>query len=382
MRKLMNANYAAAHAAKLCRVEVMAAYPITPQTSIIEKLAEFCDTGQMPARLLRVESEHSAMAACVGAATGGARVFTATAGQGIAFMHEMLHWAAGARLPIVMVEVNRALGTPWTLATDQNDSLSQRDTGWLQLYCRDAQEVLDTVIQAYKIAERVLLPVMVVLDGFILSHTSEPVDLPDVSSVDAYLGPKRQWHHMDLDDPRAFGGFASPEPYLAFRKGIQQAMDQSLAVVTEAGQQFGEVFGRSYGLLEEYRLDDDPETVLVATSTISSTARVTIDLERAAGRRVGLLRIRCFRPFPKEQVRRALAGSREVIVIDRNISFGHGGVFCQEVKSALYGYAGAPVVFGYVAGLGGSDVTPGTIADCIDKARAFEGVPGEIMWAR
>jgi len=379
MKKVVTGNYAVSWGARLARAQVIAAYPITPQTSIIEKLATFCADGEMEARFIKVESEHSAMAACIGASAAGARAFTATSGQGLLLMHEVVHWAAGARLPIVMGVVNRAIGPGWNIWTDQNDTLSQRDTGWLQFYCETNQEVLDTTIQAVKIAETVFLPAMVVLDAFLLSHTSEPVDIPDQAEVDAFLPPYRPELKLDLDDPRAFGALVLPSDYMEMRYKIQKAMERAVGVAEAVDHEWGERFGRSWGLVERYRLDD-AEIALVTSGTVTGTSRVVVDELRDKGLKIGLLKVRMFRPFPHEKVRQALAGTEKVVVIDRNISFGDSGVFAQEVRAALYNADERPPVFDFVAGLGGRDIVPATIREIVDYTVAHDAPVEEFTW--
>ena len=379
MKKVVTGNYAVSWGARLARAQVIAAYPITPQTSIIEKLATFCADGEMEARFIKVESEHSAMAACIGASAAGARAFTATSGQGLLLMHEVVHWAAGARLPIVMGVVNRAIGPGWNIWTDQNDTLSQRDTGWLQFYCETNQEVLDTTIQAVKIAETVFLPAMVVLDAFLLSHTSEPVDIPDQAEVDAFLPPYRPELKLDLDDPRAFGALVLPSDYMEMRYKIQKAMERAVGVAEAVDHEWGERFGRSWGLVERYRLDD-AEIALVTSGTVTGTSRVVVDELRDKGLKIGLLKVRMFRPFPHEKVCQALAGTEKVAVIDRNISFGDSGVFAQEVRAALYNADERPPVFDFVTGLGGRDIVPATIREIVDYTVAHDAPVEEFTW--
>jgi pyruvate/2-oxoacid:ferredoxin oxidoreductase alpha subunit len=376
-RKVITGNYAVSYGAALARAQVIAAYPITPQTTIVELLADFCAEGALQAKFIKVESEHSAMASCIGAAAAGARAFTATSAQGLALMHELLHWAAGARLPIVLAEVNRAMAAPWSIWTDQNDSLAQRDTGWIQYYCESNQEALDTVIQAYKVAEQVLLPAMLVLDAFFLSHTSEPVEIPEQSQVDKYLPPYRPEYKLDIDDPRAFGGITMPGEYMELRYKIQRAMEEALEVTRAADLEYKEMFGRGYGLVEPYMLED-AEIALVTSGTVTSTSRLVIKELRAQGLPVGLLKIRLFRPFPVAEVRRYLSNVKKIAVIDRNISFGYGGIFAQEIRSALYNDGGPPL-FGFVAGLGGRDITPELIKSIIEYTQAHDR-PEDIIW--
>ncbi len=377
-KKVVTGNHAVSYGALLARVQVISAYPITPQTQIVELLSEFCATGALRAKFIKVESEHSAMAALIGASSAGARTFTATSAHGLALMHEMLHWAAGARLPIVMANVNRAMGPPWSVWTDQNDSLSQRDTGWMQVYCESNQEVLDTVIQAYKVAEKVLMPAMLVLDAFVLSHTAEPIEIPDQKLVDEYLPPYRPIYKLDVNDPRSFGALAPPDVYMELRYKMHQAMEEALTEWAHADEEFSELFGRRYGSIEPYRADD-ADLIVVTSGTVTSTAREVIDELRAQGRRVGLLKVRVFRPFPAQLVREALGCAKKVAVIDRNISFGMEGIFAQEIKSALYNASERPPIFGFIAGLGGRDITPTVIREIIDYAESHDE-PEDSIW--
>jgi len=374
---VITGNHAVSHGARLARVEVIAAYPITPQTQVSELLSQFCEDGSLPARFIKVESEHSAMAALVGASSAGARAFTATSAQGLALMHEMLHWAAGARLPIVLANINRALGAPWSVWTDQNDSLSQRDTGWIQIYCENNQEVLDSVLQSYRIAETVRLPVMLVLDAFFLSHTAEGVEIPEQGSVDSYLESVRPQGRLDTEDPHALNGLATPDRYMEYRFRMQQAMDRALTVAEEADEAFFDLFGRRYGLVDPYRCGDTTQLLLVTSGTVSSTAKEVVDELQEEGHNVGLLKIRLFRPFPVEQVRKWAGRARRVAVIDRNIGFGVGGIFAQEVRAALHHHVPVPV-YGFIAGLGGRDITPDTIREIV--MRAQEGPAAESTW--
>ncbi len=379
MKKVIMGNHALSYGAKLSRVKVIAAYPITPQTEVVELLSIMCASGELDAKFIKVESEHSAMAACIGSESVGARSFTATSSQGLALMHEVLHWAVGARLPIVMVNINMALGPPWTIWTEQNDSLSQRDTGWLQFYASSNQEVLDTVIQAYKVAEQIMLPAMVVLDAFVLSHTSEIVDVPDQEKVDAYLPPYNPPVKMDVDDPHAFGGLTKPDWYYELRYQINDAMEKAKALIKKTGEEFGEFFGRKYGLVETYRIDD-ADVVLVSSATIASTARVSIDVLREKGVKAGLLRVRTFRPFPTEDIKHYLSGRKMVVVIDRNISFGKSGIFYDETKGAMYNEKNKPPIFGYIAGLGGRDVRVEDIVEIIEDAMRRGEPDRDIYW--
>ncbi len=371
MKKVIMGNHAVSWGVKLARAEVIAAYPITPQTQVVEELSQMCGSGELKARFIKVESEHSAMAACIGASATGARAFTATSAQGLALMHEVLHWAAGGRLPIVMADINRAMAPGWTVWTDQNDSLAQRDTGWIQFYCETNQEVLDTTVQSFKLAELVDLPVMLVLDAFYLSHTSEPVDIPDQAEVDAFLPRRQARFKLDTADPRSFGALTTPAVYMEMRMRQQEAMDQTKQAMEAVDEEWGRRFGRRYGAIEAYRAEG-AELLLVTSGTITSTARYVVDQRRAQGEKIGLVKIKMFRPFPTEALRRALGGARHVAVLDRNISPGHSGIFAEELRAALYdaGPGQRPAVHGFILGLGGRDVTPETIVDCIERTRS------------
>jgi pyruvate/2-oxoacid:ferredoxin oxidoreductase alpha subunit len=364
MKKILVGNHAVSWGVMLARAEVISAYPITPQTTIVEELSVLCADGRLKAKFIPVESEHSAMACCIGASAAGVRTFTATSSQGLALMHEMLHWATGARLPIVMANVNRALGSPWNIWGEQTDSLSQRDTGWLQLYCESNQEVLDTVIQAFKIAEEIRLPVMLVLDAFFLSHTAEPVEIPEQSLADDFLPRYQPEFRLDPKDPHSFGCLTQPEYFMEFRHKIQQSMLQGKAVSERVDKEFGQAFGRKYGLIEAYRCEG-ADLILVTSGTIASTARVVVDALREKGRKVGMVKVRLFRPFPKEELWEVLRESEKVAVVDRNVSFGVGGIFAQELRAAFCNEKTRPPIFSYIAGLGGRDVTPQVLNDVV-----------------
>jgi pyruvate/2-oxoacid:ferredoxin oxidoreductase alpha subunit len=381
MKKVMVGNHAVSWGAKLARVEVISAYPITPQTQVVEELSEMCSEGELAARFIKVESEHSAMAACIGAAAAGVRTFTATSSQGLALMHELLHWAALGRHPVVMANVNRAMAPGWNIWTDQNDSLSQRDTGWIQLYCETPQEVLDTTVQAFKLAEVVNLPVMIMLDAFYLSHTAEPVDIPDQDEVDRFLPRREAGVKLDVRDPHAFGALVRPDDYMEMRKDQQDAMTQAVAVLDEVENEWERRFDRRYGAVESYHAKD-AQLLLVTSGTITSTARYVVNQRRAKGEEIGVVKVKMFRPFPTAAIRRVLRGARKVAVLDRNISPGHGGIFAEEIRAALYDVPldDRPTVFGYVVGLGGRDVTPAVIDDIVDRTRCSKSPDREDLW--
>jgi len=379
MKKVLEGSHGVAEAARLAKVEVISAYPITPQTHIVERLSDFCADGSLNARFLRVESEHSALAALIGAASTGVRTFTATSSQGLALMHELLHWTSGARLPIVMAEVNRALAPGWNIWTDQTDSLAQRDTGWVQLYCETGQEVLDTTLQAFWLAEAVNLPVMVVLDAFFLSHTYEPVDVPEQQEVDRFLPAYQPKFQLDPKNPCAFNQLAPPNIYMEMRRDIQQAMDDALARFAEMEERFVDLFGRCYGAVEAMQCED-AEIILVTSGTITSTSRQLLRELRARGEPVGLLKIKLFRPFPAGAIRQGLRHARKVAVIDRNCSFGAGGIFAQEVRAALCNQSSGPKVWSYIAGLGGRDVTPDLLETIYQQTKTQQKPPEESVW--
>ncbi|MGB9823599.1 MAG: pyruvate ferredoxin oxidoreductase [Candidatus Hydrothermia bacterium] len=378
IKKVLTGNHAVSYGVMSSRVQVISAYPITPQTQVVELLSELVADGKLNAIFVNVESEHSAMSACVSASAAGARAFTATSAQGLALMHEMLHWAAGARLPIVMADINRAMAPPWSIWTDQNDSLSQRDTGWMQIYVESNQEVYDSVILAYKVAEQVYLPCMIVLDAFVLSHTSEPVEIYDQEKVDEFLPPYKPMVAVEPGKAFGYGGLAAPDTYMEFRYKMQKAMERAVEIFEKEGKLFGEMFGRYYDLVEPYMLED-ADYVLVTTGTVTSTARVAVQKLREKGEKVGLLKLRVIRPFPFEKIRKFLGDRKKVGVLDRNISFGHHGIFYQEIKSALYPLSNRPPVFGYIAGLGGRDITVNDIIDIFTDLKGRE-TQEEIIW--
>jgi len=368
-------NHCTSWGARLARAEVISAYPITPQTQIVEELSEMCAKGSLEAKFIKVESEHSAMACCIGASQAGARAFTATSSQGLALMHELLFWAAYARLPIVLANVNRAMAPGWSIWSDQTDSLAQRDTGWIQLYCEDNQEVLDTIIMGYRLAEKVGLPVMVVYEAFILSHTYEPVEIPEQGEVDRFLpGPKRELV-LDTSDPRAISPLVTPEHYMEFRHMMQQAHETAKRTYDDIAKEFSRKFGRSHPAVELIDAKD-AETLLVTSGSITSTARVAIERMRGDGEKVGLMKMRMFRPFPAEKVRELLAksGAKRIAILDRNIGHGAGGIWAQEIRAALSGLESAPDVHSFLVGLGGRDVTVDSITEVYERTKRGEGL--------
>jgi pyruvate/2-oxoacid:ferredoxin oxidoreductase alpha subunit len=379
MKRVLEGSHAVAEAVRLAKVQVISAYPITPQTHIVEILSEYCTKGLMNARFLRVESEHSCMAALIGAQTAGVRTFTATSGQGLALMHELLHWASGARLPIVMAEVNRALAPGWNIWVDQTDSLAQRDTGWIQMYCEDGQEVLDSTLQAFYLAEAVNLPVMIVLDAFYLSHTYEPVDVPAQEEVDRFLPPYVPRFQLDTAHPCGFGPLVAPADYMEMRYHIALAMDDALVRFGEIEDEFAAQFDRRYGPVEAIACED-AEIIFVTSGTVTSTCRLALRDLRAKGEKVGILKLKLFRPFPCKRICEGLKRAKKVAVIDRNFSFGAGGIFAQEVRAALCNAPDHPPVFSYIAGIGGRDVTPEMLTQIYWQTKKSDAPQMESVW--
>lgn len=381
-KDLMHGSHAVAEAVKLCSVDVISAYPITPQTHIVEDLAEMVANGDIDAEYLMVESEHSAISAGIGASATGARVFTASSSQGLALMHEILWITSGMRLPIVMVNANRALSAPINIWNDQSDSMAERDSGWLQIYVETNQEALDTVIQAYKIAENrdVLLPVMICMDGFVLTHTVEPVEIPDSEVVDKFLPPFTLSYILDSANPITMGSLGDPSYYMELRRQQEDAMEKALEAVEEVDREFREAFGRGYGIIEEYNMEE-AEVVLVTLGSVAGTIKEVIDT--IGDKRVGLLKIRLFRPFPKEAVLRALARAKVMSVIEKDVSTGLGeGALSSELKGILFNTSIRPRAMGFVVGLGGRDVTPKNIEEIVEMSiGALEGkdMP-EVSW--
>ena len=365
--QIMTGNQAAALGAKLCGVEVVAAYPITPQSQLAEILSQYVESGELKAEYVRVEGEHTALTVCISASTVGARVFTATSANGLLYMHEQLHWAAGSRLPIVMCCVNRGVGAPWTIFNDQQDSLAQRDTGWMQLYCRNNQEIIDTVIQAYRIAEAVYCPVMVCYDGFVLSHTMMPVDVPDAARVRDFLPPYRPHTILSPDEPRYLNAVLFPgqrrdsegilrDGYMDMRFKLQAALEGATEAIRSASAAFAEAFGRDHGgMLWEYKTED-AELTLVSMGSLASEATVAADMLRADGVKAGVVGIRAYRPFPKEDARRVFRNAKAIVIFEKSISYGYEGGLCSDMKAAFYGTEINAPIHNYIAGLGGRDV--------------------------
>jgi pyruvate ferredoxin oxidoreductase alpha subunit len=369
----LNGDEAVAYGARLCRPHVIAVYPITPQTIVVEKISEFVANNEMTCEYVHVESEHSAMCAAMGAALVGARAFTATSSQGLAYMHEMLHYVSGSRFPIVMMNANRTLAAPWNIFGDQRDSLSQRDTGWIQAYVENGQEALDMIIQAYALAEddRVYTPVMVNLDGFVNTHTFELVHIPAQEEVDAFLPPFKSRNAVDFSHPRSFCMTASTEWNMEFRYQQQEAMDRARGVIAEVDKRFGDHFGRCYGGMVEEIHCEDAEVVLVGMGSVVGTSRIVVDRLRDRGLKVGLVKLRYYRPFPREYFKGLSKRVKAMGIIDRDISFGYEGAVASDIKSALASAGVVPRVINFIAGIAGRDITKEHIEGMYDKLFNF-----------
>ncbi|MBC5768121.1 transketolase C-terminal domain-containing protein [Ramlibacter albus] len=369
---LLNGNHAVSWAARLAQPQVVPVYPITPQTPILELITEFKARGEMDAEVLTPESEHSVLAACIPASLAGARVFTATASQGLLLMHEVLHYASGARAPIVMANVNRTVASPWAFWPDETDSLAQRDCGWIQYYSESPQESLDTVLQAFRVAERVQLPAMVSHDAFYVSHSLEPVSVPSQETVDRFLPPYHREMRLDTGIGASWGNVVTQEMYRRHRMQIEDAMAAALDAAQEADRAWSALTGRGWGVLERYRCEG-ADVVVVAIGSLCGTAREAVDALRAEGVACGLLKLRLLRPLPVQALRVALAGVPDVVVLDRNHSPGLGGIVLQELRGALYGMERAPRLHGVMAGVGGVDVQPRDICEWVrGRSRAAE----------
>ena len=365
----MEVSIAVAEAAKLANTDVVAAYPITPQTHIVEHLAELVADGDLDAAYVPVESEHSAMSACLGSSAVGARTFTATASQGLELMHEVLFVASAMRLPIVMAVANRALSAPISIWGDHSDVMAARDTGWIQIFVENGQEAVDMTICAFRIGEdnKVLLPVMVHLDGFHLTHVIEPIELPEQNLVDKFLPPYKYPLPLDPEKPVSMGAFGPPFIYSEVKYAQDVNLRASREVILECWQEFGKSFGRYYKPVETYH-SEGARTLLLTMGSYSETAMEAIDKLRSEGKDVGLLKLRLWRPFPFEEVRQAVKDADVLIVLDRAISFGGpGGPVSSEVRSALYGQDKKPKVVGFVGGLGGRDISMSGFEKMITK---------------
>ncbi|MCD6372990.1 MAG: pyruvate ferredoxin oxidoreductase [Thermococcus sp.] len=359
IRKVMKANEAAAWAAKLAKPKVVAAFPITPSTLVPEKISEFVADGELDAEFVKVESEHSAISACVGASAAGVRTFTATASQGLALMHEVLFIAAGMRLPIVIAVGNRSLSAPINIWNDWQDSISERDTGWLQFYAENNQEALDLILMAFKVAEdeRVLLPAMVGFDAFILTHTVEPVEIPDQEVVDEFLGEYEPKHaYLDPARPITQGTLAFPAHYMEARYTVWQANENAKKVIDEVFAEFEKRFGRKYQKVEEYRTDD-ADIIFVTMGSLAGTVKEYVDHLREKGVKVGAAKVTVYRPFPTEEVKELAKKAKVLALLEKNVTFSVGGALFQDFSRALINESEKPKIVDFILGLGGRDVT-------------------------
>jgi pyruvate ferredoxin oxidoreductase alpha subunit len=371
----MEVSIAGAEAVKLARAECISAYPITPQTHIVEHLSELVADGELDAEFVPVESEHSALSVCAGTSAVGARTYTSTSAQGLELMHEILFVVAGMRLPIVMTVANRALSAPLSIWNDHSDVMACRDCGWVQIFTENGQEVFDQTICAFKIAEdrRVLLPAMVNLDGFTLSHVVEPLLMVDQEMVDQFLPPYEPIYRLHPDQPVTMGAFGMPEVYSEARKAQDIALRNSYSIVLEVWEEWGKLTGRHYHPMETYRMDG-AKIALLTMGSFGEVAMEAVDRMRDKGIPLGLLKLRLWRPFPFEDIRRSLQGLEMLIVMDRAISTGGiGGPVASEMKSALYGQAKRPKIISFIAGLGGRDVPPEHFEEMVDQALKLKG---------
>jgi len=379
--KILTGNHAAAYALKDAKVEVVSAYPITPQSPVVEKISEFIEKGKLKAVFVTVESEHSAAAVCSSASATGSRVGTATSSHGLLFMYEFLLWISGTRLPIVINLATRATGAPWSVWTDHQDFITVRDVGFIEMFCEDNQEIYDTNLQAFKIAEdpRVYLPAIVAYDGYILSHTLMPVKLEDQELIDSFLPPLK--HHINLcniTDVKGVDPVTTPDVikreegtapgYYEYRYSLQKALENSIDVIKEVHDKFAQKFGRSYGngIFKTFKTDD-AETIIFAMGSVASQARVAIENLRKEGYKIGLVSLKVFRPFPAEDLRDFLKDKTNIIAFDRDIGYGYEGVLSYELKAALYGLKEGPFVKGFIVGLGGRDVKTKHIIEGVQR---------------
>lgn len=387
-RKGIEVSLAVSEAVMMANADVISAYPITPQTHIVEHLSDLVASGELDAEFICVESEHSALSACLGSSAAGARTFTATSGQGLELMHEVVYLAAPMRLPIVMVVANRALSAPLSVWGDHSDVMAVRDVGWIQVFCEDGQEAMDHTIWAFRVAEDKdsLHPVMVNLDGFHLTHVVEPIVFPEQEEVDRFLPPNNYPLPLDPRKPVNMGTFAPPNIYTEAKKAQEVALQNTKPVIMKAWDEFEKIFGRRYRPVEKF-MSDDAETILVMMGSFAETASVAVEELRKKGQKVGLVKIRLWRPFPFEEIRDALKNAKNVIVLDRAISMGGpGGPVASEIRAALYPCEKHPKIVSYIAGLGGRDILPEQFVEMFEKGikAAAEGQKqsSEMLWVR
>ena len=379
MHLIETGNVAAALGVQLSRVQVVAAYPITPQTPLTEKLSELIESGEMNAEYIPVESEHSALSVCIAASTTGARVFTATSANGLLYMHEQIHWAAGARLPIVMCVANRGVGAPWTIWNDHQDSMSQRDTGWVQIYASDHQQIIDSVIKAFYLAEKINVPVMVCYDGYLLSHTYMPFEVPEQEKVDSFISPLKLYYALNPDEPANLNTVTLPEVrpdihgktahgYMELRYLLQERMISAIDELQKVEDRFKEIFGRGDNPYIECYKCEDADFIAVSMGSLSYQFRDVIDLLRKEGIKVGSAGIRLYRPFPEKIVSDTLGNAKGIIVFEKAISYGFNGPLYSDIKSALYNNKNRPFAHNYILGLGGREIKTSDLCDTLRKS--------------
>ncbi|MBN2542585.1 pyruvate ferredoxin oxidoreductase [bacterium] len=383
IRMALTGNDAGAYAFKHSKADVAAAFPITPQTELMHKFAEFVADGEVDTEMILVESEHSAMSACVGSAAGGARTFTATAANGFALMWEIVYIAASCRLPIVMAVINRALSGPINIHNDHSDSMGGRDAGWIQIYSENSQEAYDNILQCFRIAEHpdVLLPAFATLDGFVLSHTVEAVEVLEESDAAKFVGEyKPHYSLLDVKNPITVGPLDLQDYYFEHKRQQLEAMKKAFPVVEQVGKEFGNLTGRYYSLFEEYKTEG-ADYVVMALGSAAGTAKAAVDKMREAGRKVGMIKLRLFRPFPYIQLREMLSKFKAIGIMDRCASFGgYGGPVFSEIRSALYGINNPPVVTNYIYGLGGRDISIAQIEGILDSVeKSAQQMPEELV---
>ncbi len=364
---VIEGSHAVAEAVRLCKPKVVAAFPITPQTHIVERLAWLVANGMLDAEYVNVESEHSALSLVAGAVACGVRAYTATSSQGLALMHEVLFATSGMRLPVVMHVANRALSAPLNIWNDLSDTMAQRDSSWIQLYAENVQESVDFTFIAYKVAEEVMLPAMVCMDGYTLTHVYEPVSIPEQWQVDDYLPEYKTDYKLDVENPMLIGAYALPDDYMEFKYDQQLAMDAAMTKLEEESKEFEKKFNRRFDLIEEYKLETN--MAIVSMGSVCGTIKDAID---NFDEDVGLLRLIAYRPFPKDKIRDALRNVETVIVIDRAFSYGFEGILFSEIKSAFYNVEEKPKIFGYIAGLGGRDIRIEDIHRIIEDVKQAE----------
>lgn len=379
MHIIESGNAAAAIGVKQARAQVVAAYPITPQTPLTEKLSEFIESGEMDAQYIPVESEHSSLAVCIAASTAGARTFTATSANGLLYMSEQLHWAAGARLPLVMCVVNRGVGAPWTIWNDHQDAMSQRDNGWIQIYVNDHQQIIDTVIKAFCLAERMSIPVMVCYDGYILSHTYMPFEVPDEVKVDAFLPPFKPNYILDPENPTNLNTVTMPDirndvrgeiapGYMEIRHMLHMDMRSSIDELADIDRKYQEIFGRGGSPFVEGYQCDDADYVVVCMGSLAYQMRDVVDSLHKDGISMGVLGVHLYRPFPNEPIINALKKAKRIIVLEKALSYGYQGPLYSDIKSALYPFSERPLIANYILGLGGREIRTSVLYEELKKS--------------